>query len=332
MFTTAVQLISTQILLIFFAYFTRLIAPLLNSLQFGFAIAPPNPPVYQKVQGWGWGTRGGILEFEWKTGKKFVFVSAVFSLKVLISNFAFAYGQFPVYQMSRILTIPFALFFATYLQSQTLPVTTLSSALSITFGLFMTSLRHVRFAPEGFITGLFSSFFTALYPFTLLQAYNIMLENLNTGPTSPGGNNISYEDHQRAFWRLLYYVNTFSLMFILPLSIITGAWHEVYRTCYFLDAGFFWFMLGLSGLIATICFVFLLGMVRLTSPLDAIVANGPRAASTTALLSYFRMQVYSWVGFLMTWASAWWYLKGRKENYKWEKDGRGRNGGTYEMH
>ncbi|EPS39750.1 hypothetical protein H072_6456 [Dactylellina haptotyla CBS 200.50] len=331
MFTAAAQLICTQVLLIFFSYLTRLLAPVLNFLQFGFAIAPPDPPAYQKVQGWGWGSRGGVLEFEWKTGKKFIFVSAVFSLKVLISNFAFAYGQFPVYQMSRILTIPFALFFATYLQSQTLPTTILSSALSVAFGLFMTSLRHVRFAPEGLIAGIFSSFFTALYPFTLLQAYNIMVENLNTGPTSPGGS-LTYEDHQRAFWRLLYYINTFSLMFIVPLSIITGAWHEVYRTCYFLDAGFFWFMLGLSGLIGTLCFVFMLGMVRLTSPLDAIVATGPRAASTTALLSYFRMQVYSWVGFIMTWVSAWWYFKGRREMLRWEKEDRSRDRTLYEMH
>ncbi|KAF3903289.1 hypothetical protein ABW20_dc0110372 [Dactylellina cionopaga] len=303
--------------------------PILHRIQFAFVVAPPDPPTYQKVQGWGWGTRGSVLEFEWKTGRKFIFASAVFSLKILISNFAFAYAQFPVYQMSRILTIPFALFFATYLQSQTLPVTTLSSALSITFGLFMTSLRHVRFAPEGFIAGLFSSFFTALHPFTLLQAYNIMLENLNTAPTSPGNNNTTYEDHQRAFWRLLYYTNTLSLMFIVPLSLITGAWNEVYRTCYFLDAGYFWLMLGVSGLLGLMCLTFMLGMIRLTSPLDAIVANGPRAASTTALLSYFRMQVYSWVGFWMTWVSGWWYYKGRRESIC--KESRGREP-SYEMH
>ncbi|EWC46408.1 hypothetical protein DRE_04351 [Drechslerella stenobrocha 248] len=312
MFVAAVQLICAQVLLIYFAYLTRLISPILRALRLGFAVAPPDPVVPQKVQGWGWGARGSILEFEWRTGRKFIFASAVFSLKILISNFAFAYGQFPVYQMSRILTIPFALFFATYLQSQTLPVPILSSTLSIAFGLFMTSLRHVRFAPEGFIAGVFSSFFTALYPFTLLQAYNIMLENLNTAPTSPGSVGPSYEDHQRAFWRLLYYINTFSLMFVVPLSIITGAWHEVYRTCYFLDAGFFWFMLGLSGLLGFICFVFMLAMVRVTSPLDAIIATGPRAASTTALLSYFKMRIYSWVGFLMTWLSALWYLKDRR--------------------
>ncbi|KAJ6256201.1 hypothetical protein Dda_9036 [Drechslerella dactyloides] len=328
MFVTAAQLICAQVLIVFFAYLTRLISPVLHLLQFGFAVAPPNPPVSQKVQGWGWGSRGSVLEFEWKTGRKFIFASAVFSLKILISNFAFAYAQFPVYQVSRILTIPFALFFATYLQSQTLPVPILSSALSIAFGLFMTSLRHVRFAPEGFIAGIFSSFFTALYPFTLLQAYNIMLENLNTGPSSPGGNP-SYEDHQRAFWRLLNYINIFSLMFIIPLSLITGAWHEVYRTCYFLDAGFFWFMLGLSGLLGFVCFVFMLGMVRLTSPLDAVIANGPRAASTTALLSYFKMRVYSWVGFFMTWACAVLYFRTRRTMLG-KDDSRGRSNG-YEL-
>ncbi|KAK6526098.1 hypothetical protein TWF281_011136 [Arthrobotrys megalospora] len=333
MFVTAAQLITAQVMLVFWAYLTRLITPVFYFIQFGFVVAPPDPPVYQKVQGWGWGARGSVLEFEWKTGRKFIFASAVFSLKILISNFAFAYGQFPVYQMSRILTIPFALFFATYLQSQTLPVTTLSSALSVTFGLFMTSLRHVRFAPEGFIAGLFSSFFTALHPFTLLQAYNIMLENLNTGPTSPGNNNPSYEDHQRAFWRLLWYINTFSLMFIVPLSIITGSWHEVYRTCYFLDAGYFWFMLWLSGLLGLLCFIFMLGMIRLTSPLTAIVANGPRAASTTALLSYFKMQIYSWVGFWMTWISTYWYYKGRKQSLVREREeARGRGSVEYEMH
>lgn len=232
--------------------------------------------------------------------------------------------------MSRILTIPFGLFFASYLQSQILPVNTLSSALSISFGLFMTSLRHVRFAPEGFIAGLFSSVFTALYPFTLLQAYNIMLENLNQ--STPPSAFPSFEDHQRAFWRLLNYINIFSLMLIVPLSIITGAWYEVWRTCYFLDAGFFWFMLGLSGLIAFICFVFMLAMVRVTSPLSAVVANGPRAAATTALLSHFKMQVYSWVGFWMTWALGLWYIKGRREVMKL-KEGRGSRGQEgYEMY
>ncbi|KAF3933672.1 hypothetical protein ABW19_dt0200063 [Dactylella cylindrospora] len=327
MFVTAAQLICAQVFLVFFVYATRFLGGTLTRLQLGFVVAPSDPLMPQKLQGWGWGTRGGVLEFEWKTGKKFIFVSAVFSLKVLISNFAFAYAQFPVYQMSRILTIPLALFFASYLQSQTLSVTILSSSLSVVFGLLATSIRHVRFAPEGFIAGIFSSIFTALYPFTLLQAYNIMLDNLNTSstPVVP-----TYEDHQRAFWRLLYYINTFSTMFILPLSLITGAWNEVYRTCYFLDAGFFWFMLVLSGLLGFICFIFMLGMVRCTSPLDAIVANGPRAAGTTALLSYFRMEVKSWVGFWLTWGSAAWYVKGRRVGGI-EKERTREEGREYEM-
>lgn len=90
MFVTAAQLISAQFLLVFFVYFGRLIRPFLNLMNLGFTVAPLDPPTAQKVQGWGWGNRGSVLEFEWKTGKKFVYVSAVFSLKILISNFAFA--------------------------------------------------------------------------------------------------------------------------------------------------------------------------------------------------------------------------------------------------
>jgi hypothetical protein len=107
---TYLQLLLTHILLVGFASLTRALGGPLRRLGFGAAVAPsyPTAPAGGAFRGgnksptvlhfWRWLTSGsggiaggGLFEFDSKIAKQVLPLAICFVLKVLLSNFSFAY-------------------------------------------------------------------------------------------------------------------------------------------------------------------------------------------------------------------------------------------------
>lgn len=209
--------------------------------------------------------------------------------------------------------------------------------------LAVVSLRPgTRFAIEGFIAGVFSTFFVALYPILLSSTYKAFSDRHapNDSP-HPFTVDNSLTDHSsvvmsgdgkdatRSAWKLLHYTNLLSIMFLLPCALISGELRDISRNCYILDVAFFWLMMLGAGAAAWATFVTGFLLVRASTPLTMVVTTYPRSALQTVLLMGFRLPTWSWVGVLMTWGAGVWYIVGRRREcgvsfYAIDEDGRGR--------
>jgi hypothetical protein len=91
----------TQILLYFSASITRSFSRSLHGLGLGCIVAPSPSPPKGKRRASGGGLRdfaqqltprgeGGVFEFKWKEAKMVIPLAMVYSLKIVLSNIAFA--------------------------------------------------------------------------------------------------------------------------------------------------------------------------------------------------------------------------------------------------
>ena len=236
------------------------------------------------------------------------------------ADFLNRYTQLQIYQLSRVSSLLWTMGLThLFYRSQSLSVTTLSSCITMVLSLGMVSLRPgTRFAIEGCIAGVFSTFFVAAYPILLARTYKTFTAAIAKAPGSVdlGNDNILFsgdgKDDSRASWKLLHYINALSIAFILPWAILSGEFTDISRNCYFLDVAFFWLMVGGAGVAAWATFVTGFLLVRATTPLTMVVTTYPRAALQTVLLTGFKLATWSWVGVLMCWGSAVWYIVGRR--------------------
>ncbi|KAI5790401.1 hypothetical protein FPQ18DRAFT_293390 [Pyronema domesticum] len=353
--TTLIELLFTQFFLYASASITRSFSRQLHGLGLGFIVAP-NPSLKGKrhasnIRGLRDfanairpNTTGGVFEFKWAEAKLVLPLAIIYSGKIMLSNIAFAYTQLQIYQISRVITLIWALGLThIYHRTQSLTVTTLSSCITMTLSLLMATLRPgSRFAIEGFIAGIFSTFFVSLYPFILSRVYRLLTHRLSSHePTSPSmiGTMISIfapttslphprsdGSSTRAFWKLMHYLNLLTIIILIPMCFITGEFRNISRNCYILDVAWFWLMMLGAGATAFSTFVMGFAVVVATTPLTMVVAAYPRAAVQLVMIMGVKMPVWSWVGVLMTGGGAGWYGVGRRVEWKAVGDVRGRRG------
>ena len=199
-----------------------------------------------------------------------------------------------------------------------------------------------RFAIEGFIASVFSTFFVALYPILLSSTYKTFsdrnapnnsshLFTADNSSTNHSGVFMSGDgnDATRSAWKLLHYTNLLSIIFLLPCALISGELRGISRNCYFLDVTYFWLLMLGAGAAAWATFITGFLLVRASTPLTMVVTTYPRSALQTVLLIRANLPTWSWVGVLMTWGAAVWYGVGRRREcgvsfYAIDEDGRGR--------
>lgn len=137
--------------------------------------------------------------------------------------------------------------------------------------LTMVSLRPgIRFAIEGFLSGLFSNIFVALYPILLARTWKLFSSQNNASRNEIySGGNTTQED-ARSAWKLLHYINFLSIVIIFPFVVFSGEMRDISRNCYILDVAFFWLMMIGAGAAAWATFVagFLLVRVCHILPCD----------------------------------------------------------------
>ncbi|KAF8246732.1 hypothetical protein K440DRAFT_585327 [Wilcoxina mikolae CBS 423.85] len=338
--TTLLQLLFTQFFLYASASVTRSFSRSLHAIGLACIIAPKPKPSKGKRRASDTGglrdfanklrprTTGGIFEIRWREARIVLPIAVVYSLKIMLSNLAFAYTQIQIYQVSRVSSLIWALGLThLFHRSQSLTVTTLSSCITMTLSLIMASLRPgSRFAIEGFVAGLFSTFFVAAYPILLSRTYKAFAQFCSNSSGVFSGDLLGVDgtdggvllsgdgkDGTRAAWKLLHYINFLSILFILPCVIISGELQNIGRNCYFLDVAFFWLMMFGAGAAAGATFVSGFLLVSASTPLTMVVTTYPRSALQTVLLIGFKMPTWSWVGVLMCWGSSVWYLVGRRK-------------------
>ncbi|KAF2001927.1 hypothetical protein P154DRAFT_521384 [Amniculicola lignicola CBS 123094] len=336
---TYLQLFLTHLFLIGFSSFTRAFGTPLRRIGFGAAVAPAypvashgstyrnsnkQPSIFQfgrwLSNGSGGIAGGGLFEFDKHIAKQCLPAAVVFVVKVLLSNFSFAYAPLPVYQLARIGITPLSLILTCLLQKESHSASTLSSALIATLNLLFATLRsNVRVTWESIVAGVFSSLFVALYPILLLRTYRTILAGLIpqgdilTGyPSSDDTAVATNKEETRAYFRTLHYISLLSLMLLAPILLIWGDLPAIYHNIPFLDVPFFWLMIYCGSLGSFAVFTSTLLMVKATSPLTTTFVSVPRSAFQLGMVSLFKMPVNSWVGISLCWASSLWYLLARR--------------------
>ncbi|KAK1920247.1 hypothetical protein P3342_002543 [Pyrenophora teres f. teres] len=137
------QLAITHILLILVSSLLRFSSNPLHFIGFGAAVPPSQPAAPQGgafrgskkpgisafahwlSNGSGGIAGGGLFEFDWQVAKQLLPLAVVFVVKVLLSNFSFAYAPLPTYQLARIGITPLAIIFSCILQKENFNASTL---------------------------------------------------------------------------------------------------------------------------------------------------------------------------------------------------------------
>ncbi|KNG49845.1 gdp-fucose transporter protein [Stemphylium lycopersici] len=331
------QLIITHVLLVLVSSLLRFSA---NPLQFiGLAAAvPPSQPAAPQggayrgsrkpgisafarwlSNGSGGIAGGGLFEFDLQVAKQVFPLAVVFVVKVLLSNYSFAYAPLPTYQLARIGITPLAIIFACILQKENVTGSTLSSALVATLNLFFASYRSdVRVTWESVVAGVFSSIFVALYPILLLRTYRTMVASLvPSGDVLTGYPTSSEEsgnrEETRAFYRTLHYTSIVSLAILTPIVILSGEVPHIYHNIPFLDVPFFWAMMLFGGMGSWAVFSGTLLLVKITSPLTATFVAVPRSAFQLVAITLFKSPAQTWLGVILCWISSLWFLVARRD-------------------
>lgn len=338
--TTLFELIITHLFVLLSAYITRWVGPWLANAGVAGMIAPsgalPSGPGlgresaasrkrtsnrFNGIAG------GGFFEFEWVVAKQVLPVAIIFVAKVALSNLSFSFAQLPIYVLARMAIVPFSLVLTALLSKQQHSVSTISSAITATLTLLVATYQsNIRAPWEAIVTGVFSSFFVALYPVQLQRTYKILLSSLvpqgdilTHNPTInanlPHDQSGSREEI-RAYWRLLHYTSVLAIMILLPLPFLTGEITSISRNCYILDVFFHWLMVLCGGCGSWAVFWSTIALTRATSPLTTTFLFIPRAAFLLPIMAGFKMPPHTWVGMGMCWASCVWFLRSRM------KDGR----------
>ncbi|EPQ65515.1 Bgt-3057 [Blumeria graminis f. sp. tritici] len=337
--TTLIEMILTHFWLLLSAYITRWISPWLLNAGLSGGIAP-SAPLKTPSSGFrggpkSLGTRlryheggiagGGFFEFDIEVVKVVLPCALIFVAKVCLSNLSFAYAQLQIYFLARIATVPFMLLFAHILMQTSFSVATISSSLTATLTLLVaTSRGNMRVTWESIVAGIFSSIFVALYPIILLRTYKILASQLlPQGPlgivnatTNSPSNFSGTKEEARAYWRLLHYISTISILTFTPVVLLSGEVSNIWRNCYFLDVFFHWLMVICGGLGSWAVFWATVALTRATSPLTVVFLSIPRAAFLLPIISGWKMPVYSWIGIGMCWASCAWFWMARKREGK----------------
>jgi hypothetical protein len=328
--TTLFELIISHFFVLLSAYITRWVGPWLTNAGVAGMIAPSGDLPSSSSPGFRgrrsgasrkWARSrfsgiagGGFFEFEWQVAKHVLPAAIIFVAKVMLSNLSFAYAQLPIYVLARIGIVPISLVLSAFLSQQSHSVSTISSALIATLALLVAiSAKNIRAPWEAVVTGVFSSFFVALYPVQLQRTYRILLASLvpqgeiltnhpyvnaNLPPDHSGS-----REETRAYWRLLHYTSVLSIIILLPFPFLTGEAVDIARNCYILDVFFHWLMVLCGGCGSWAVFWATIALTRATSPLTTTFLFIPRAAFLLPIMAGFKMPPHSWVGIGMCWAS-----------------------------
>ncbi|KAH8590608.1 hypothetical protein B0O99DRAFT_301851 [Bisporella sp. PMI_857] len=345
--TTLIELLLTHCWIILSAYITRWVSPWLVKAGLSGMVAPSRAlhssgsPGFRGQSKTGlvgvishWASTrsggiagGGLFEFEWPVVKQCLPLAIIFVAKVALSNLSFAYAQLPIYVLARIGIVPISLLFTSLFTQQQHSVAVLSSTLTATLTLLVATIRsNVRVTWESIVAGVFSSFFVALYPVQIQRTYKSLLAALVPQGDSLTGIAMASNQHPhlppdasgspqeaRAYWRLIHYTSTLSILIFFPLPLLSGEITNISRNCYFLDVFFHWLMVFCGGLGSWATFWSTIALTRATSPLTTTFLFIPRAAFLLPIMQGFKMPSFAWIGFGMCWASCAWFLKARRK-------------------
>ncbi|KAG9238925.1 hypothetical protein BJ875DRAFT_449875 [Amylocarpus encephaloides] len=342
--TTLIEMLMTHCWILLSAYITRWFSPWLVSAGVSSMIAPSKRLQPQGSQGfrglqkngrggllgsigrWASGFQGGIaggglFEFDWPVAKQVLLLAVIFVAKVSLSNLSFAYAELQIYTLARIVIVPFSLLFSAVLNGTSHSTAILSSALTATLTLLIaTSRANVRVTWESIVAGVFSSMFVALYPVQIQRTYKSLVASLvpqgeliGTFPSTNAPVDYSgTREETRAYWRLLHYTSTLSIMIFTPIVFLSGEITNISRNCYFLDVFFHWLMVVCGGLGSWAVFFSTIALTRATSPLTSTFLFIPRAAFLLPIMSGFKMPNFAWIGMGMCWACCAWFLMARR--------------------
>ncbi|OAL06351.1 hypothetical protein IQ06DRAFT_211365 [Phaeosphaeriaceae sp. SRC1lsM3a] len=335
--STYMQLVITHLLLLFVSTLTRILDRPFRWLGLGGVVAPAFPVnkggayrggnsnhILRSVGRWlshgsGGIAGGGLFEFDTQIAKQVLPLAIVYVLRVLLSNFSFAYAPLPTYQLARIGITPLAIMFSCVFQKENISGNTLSAALVATLNLLFATIRsNVRVTWESIVAGVFSSFFVAIHPILLLRTYRVILASLTpqgdvmTGyPTS--ADDVGNREETRAFYRVLHYTSLITLIILTPIVILFGDVRNIYHNIPFLDLPFFWAMMLFGGMGSWATMTATLMMVRATSPLSTSFVAVPRTAFQLVAINVGKIPAPSWVGCILCWISSVWFLLARRK-------------------
>ncbi|TVY88782.1 hypothetical protein LAWI1_G003578 [Lachnellula willkommii] len=261
--TTLIEMIFTHCWILLSAYITRWVSPWLTSAGVSSMISPSRPlptstpgfrgqqknlGFFGSIARWTSGFSGGIaggglFEFDLPVVKQCLPVAIIFVAKVSLSNLSFAYAQLTIYTLARVGIVPLSLLFTAFLTGASHSVSTLSSTLTATLTLLVATMQTNLPASSLPSSSLYTRFNSTGRTNPSVASLVPQGELIGTFPSSSAPADYSgSREEARAYWRLLHYTSTLSILILTPIVFLSGEISNISRNCYFLDVFFHWLM------------------------------------------------------------------------------------------
>lgn len=201
------------------------------------------------------------VEFRQDVAWKVAPVTIMFIAMVVFNNLCLKYVQVSFYQVARSLTILFSIVFTYFLLSQRTSLMALGCCAIVVVGFAMGSLGEVDFSFLGWTFGVVSSIFVALYGIYVKRALNVLNNDSDI---------------------LLVYNTILSIVFLLPLIVLSGEWQAIFESPVLRDPNA-WVELTIAGVFGLLINIATYLQISLTSALTHNISGTAKACAQTVL-------------------------------------------------
>jgi GDP-fucose transporter C1 len=165
------------------------------------------------------------------------------------TNYCLQYVDISFYQILRSLVIPMNLSYSYFRFGQVPNPVVLTSCLAVMSGFVLGSVTELNFSTHGFVSGVLSSWFVALYSITVKSTLPLVAGNT---------------------WRLMQYTTSLSLFLIAPMIVASGEAVAVASTVATPGLAFNMFVAGLFGFLINLAYF---ALIKFASPLSTHISG-----------------------------------------------------------
>jgi GDP-fucose transporter C1 len=228
------------------------------------------------------------LEFKWEVAQSITPLTLVYVGMLVFNNLCLNYVDVHLYQIARSLTICFTVILAYFILGEKTSMTAIGACFIVFVGYVTGALGEVfgnqaeesvmSFSWYGLGFGLLSSVFVALNGIMVKSKLSVVQNN---------------------HWILLIYNTVLAIVFLFPLTVITGEIHEAIKVP-FLNEPVFWLNMTITAICGYLINIAFFLQINYTSPLTNTISGTAKACLQTLLgVVLFRTPI-TFVGFVGT--------------------------------
>ena len=177
------------------------------------------------------------------------------------TNYCLQYVDISFYQILRSLVIPINLLYSFLRYGDVPNPVVLASCIAVMLGFILGSVTELNFSTHGFIAGVLSSMFVAMYSITVKSTLPLV-----------GGNT----------WRLMQYTTGLSLFMVAPALMATGEMTAAVKEGNMMSPHLLGYM-SVAGVLGFLINLAYFALIKYASPLSTHISGCVKAALQTVL-------------------------------------------------